>query len=134
MNFATKKLTGVRTMTIRCDPHVFGKHEDQSSDDGDDTGKQLCKSKEQTIGKNIGICNDTADDITGAVAVQVGERKYLDMADRFCTDILYCTEGHTVVDDVHDPGSNTGKMMTITRIRLKDSTTSSEVYLCSATT
>ena len=81
MNFATKKLTGVRIIDHQSDPYIFGKHKEQGSDDGNDTGKQLCKSKEHTIGKNIRICDDTADDITGAVSVQVGQRKLLDMAD-----------------------------------------------------
>ena len=92
----------------QCDPDVFGKHKDQGSDDGDNSGKQLCKSEKKTIGKDICIGNDTADDVTGAVAVQIGERQYLDMTDRFGTDILYRTEGHAVIDDVHDPGCNTG--------------------------
>ena len=107
--FCHKKAHRCQDNDHQCDPHVFGKHEDQSSDDGDDTGKQLCKSKEHTIGKNICIRNDTADDITGAVSVQVRQRKFLDMADGFRADILYCAVGHTVVDDAHDPGGNTGK-------------------------
>ena len=90
------------------DPDVFGKHKDQSSDDGYNSGKQLCKSEKKTIGKDIGIGDDTADDVTGAVAVQIGERQYLNLTDRFCADILYRTESHAVVDDVHDPGSDTG--------------------------
>ena len=98
--FCHKKAHRSQDNDHQCDPHIFGKHEDQSSDDGDDTGKQLCKSKEHTIRKNIRIRNDTADDITGAVSVQVGQRKFLDMADGFRTDILYCAVGHTVVDDV----------------------------------
>ena len=43
------------------------------------------------------------------MSVQVRQRKFLDMADGFRADILYCAVGHTVVDDAHDPGGNTGK-------------------------
>ena len=107
--FRHKKAYRCQNNDHQSDPHIFGEHEEQGSDDGDDTGKQLCKSKEHTIGKNIRICDDTADDITGAVSVQVGQRKLLDMADGSCTDILYCAVGHTVVDDTHDPGGNAGK-------------------------
>ena len=107
--FRHKKAYRCQDNDHQSDPHIFGEHEEQGSDDGDDTGKQLCKSKEHTIGKNIRICDDTADDITGAVSVQVGQRKLLDMADGSCTDILYCAVGHTVVDDTHDPGGNAGK-------------------------
>ena len=109
-------LTGVRTMIIRVIHTFLENMKSRVSDDGDDTGKQLCKSKEHTIGKNIRICDDTADDITGAVSVQVGQRKLLDMADGSCTDILYCAVGHTVVDDTHDPGGNAGNTI-MTRIR-----------------
>ena len=68
----------------------------------------MCKSEKKTVGKDIGIGDDTADDVTGAVAVQIGEGQYLNMADRFCADVLHCTERHTVVDNVHDPGCDTG--------------------------
>ena len=42
------------------------------------------------------------------MSIQIGEGKYLDMADRSGTDILYCAKCHTVVDDIHDPHSKTG--------------------------
>ena len=42
--------------------------------------------RKKTIGKDIGIGDDTADDVTGAVAVQIGERQYLNLTDRFCAD------------------------------------------------
>lgn len=67
--FRHKKAYRCQDNDHQSDPHIFGEHEEQGSDDGDDTGKQLCKSKEHTIGKNIRICDDTADDITGAVSV-----------------------------------------------------------------
>ena len=31
------------------------------------------------------------------------------MADCFCTDIFYCLIGHSVVDDIHQPGGNRRK-------------------------
>ena len=33
----------------QCDPEVFGKHEDQSADDCYNTGKELCKSEQETV-------------------------------------------------------------------------------------
>ena len=42
------------------------------------------------------------------MSVQIGKRKLLDVTDRLGTDVLHGTESHTVVDDVHDPGSKTG--------------------------
>ena len=106
--FCNKETERSQNNDHQSDPDILRKHEKQSSDDRNDSWEKLCESKQKTIRKNIGISNDAAYDITGAVAVQIGERKYLNMTDRFCTDILYRTEGHTVVNDIHDPGSNTG--------------------------
>ncbi len=113
--FCNKETERSQNNDHQSDPDILRKHEKQSSDDRNDSEKKLCESKQKTIRKNIGISNDAAYDITGAVAVQIGERKYLNMTDRFCTDILYRTEGHTVVNDIHDPVA-TLETMIITRI------------------
>ena len=119
MNFATKKLTGVRTMIIRV-IHTFLENMKSRVPMMVMTPENSCVNPRSIPSERIiRICDDTADDITGAVSVQVGQRKLLDMADGSCTDILYCAVGHTVVDDTHDPGAmpentnhdkNTGKI------------------------
>lgn len=50
-----------------------------------------------------GICDNTADDISGTVSVKVREGKYLNVSDGFGTDILYCLVGHAVIDHIHKP-------------------------------
>ena len=64
MNFATKKAYRCQDNDHQSDPHIFGEHEEQGSDDGDDTGKQLCKSKQQSIRKLINIRYDPADQVS----------------------------------------------------------------------
>ena len=68
-----------------------------------DSGKKLGKSKQHTIGQNICICDNTADDISSTVSVKVREGKYLNVSDGFGTYILYCLVGHAVIDHIHKP-------------------------------
>ena len=90
------------------DPYILGKHEYQSSDDSDDSREKLGKSKQKSVGENIGIRDHPADNISGAVLVQIGQRQFLDMPDGFCADVSYGVIGHAVVDDIHDPGCSSG--------------------------
>ena len=69
--FGHQKAYGGQDNDHQCDPEVFGEHEDQCSDDRYDSGEKLGKSKQHTIGQNICICDNTADDISGTVSVKV---------------------------------------------------------------
>ncbi len=111
-----KKLTGVRTMTISVIQTFLENMKSRVPMIVTIPEKSWVKSKEHTIGQNICICDNTADDISGTVSVKVREGKYLNVSDGFGTDILYCLVGHAVIDHIHKPrGSRRG--MTITRIR-----------------
>lgn len=73
------------------------------------TPEKSCVKPKANRLKGVCIGNHPADDISGAVSVQIGEGKHLNMADSFCADVLYGTVGHAVIDEVHDPGRGAGE-------------------------
>ena len=87
-------------------PKVLGEHEYQRHHNGDNAGKELGKAQQQAIGQDIRIGDDPADDVAGAVLIQIGQGQMLDMPDGLGADILDHTVGHAVVDDAHDPAGH----------------------------
>ena len=53
------------------DARILTQHENKRSDDGDHTGKQLCKSQQQTVSKLIHIRDHTAGDISDGMSIQI---------------------------------------------------------------
>ena len=77
-------------------------HEDQRDENRDDTGKQLRESEQQSVAQLIRIRNHAADQITGAVTIQILQGKALDLPDCLCPDLLNCPVSDAVVDEIHD--------------------------------
>ncbi len=85
------------------DGNILPEHEQQGAKDGQKAGEQLGKAHQQTIGKGVHVCDHPAHDITGGVAVQIGQRQRLDLAQRFVAQIMTDREGDAVVADAQQP-------------------------------
>ena len=93
------------------DGHVFPQHEQQGAQNGQDAGEQLGKTHQQAVCKGIHIGHHAADDIAGGVAVQIGQRQGLDLAQRLVAQVTADREGDAVVAYAQKPlckGGHTG--------------------------
>ena len=79
------------------DAQVDHGHEDQRTGDGEDAGEELGEAHEQAVGEGVHIGDDAADQVTGGVAVQVGERQALKLLHGCGAQILGDAEGNAVV-------------------------------------
>ena len=82
---------------------IDGQHEHQRSEYGQDAGEQLGKPDEQSVRDLIRIGYDTADNIPHRTAVEIGQRKPLQMDKGILPQAAHHTERNMVVDDVHQP-------------------------------
>jgi len=79
------------------------KHEPQRAQNGHHTGKQLRKSKQQSVRKLIHVGNHPVDGFPVGMVVNVLEREDLDLAEGCFPDIPDDLKGDPVVDSVSQP-------------------------------
>ena len=85
------------------DQHVFPEHEQQGAQNGQQPGEQLGKAHQQAVGKGVHIGHHPADDVSGGVAVQVGQGQGLDLVDGVVAQVPRDREGDLVVADAEHP-------------------------------
>ena len=85
------------------DGHILPQHEQQGAKDGQNAGEQLGKAHQQSVRKGVHICHHAADDIAGGVAVQIGQRQGLDLAQRLVAQVAADRKGDAVVAHAQKP-------------------------------
>ena len=81
-------------------------HDDQCSQNGHNTGKELCKAHQKAIRKLIHIRDHTTDDLTVRMRIYIFQRQILQLVKGFLPDIPYYMIGYFIIDLVHDPLQN----------------------------
>ena len=85
------------------DGHILFQHEQQGAENGQQTGEHLGEAHQQTVREGVHIGDHPADDVAGGVAVEVGERQGLDLAQRGVAQVAADGEGDAVVADAEQP-------------------------------
>ena len=85
------------------DADVDRKHEADRSQNRNHTGKELRKAHQQTVRKLIDVRDDTTDDLTVGMSVNVFEGQNLYLFKRLVSNIPHDLIGQFIVADVHNP-------------------------------
>ena len=81
-------------------------HDDQCSQNGHNTGKELCKAHQKTVCKLIHICDHTTDNLTVRMRIYIFQRQILQLVKGFLPNIPYYMIGYFIIDLVHNPLPN----------------------------
>ena len=85
------------------DGHVLAEHEEQCAQNGQNAAEQLGEAHQQAVRKGVHICHHAAYDVAGGVAVQIGQRQGLDLAQGFVAQVSADKEGDAVVAHAQQP-------------------------------
>ncbi len=90
------------------DPGLDGHHKAQRAENGHDARKQLGKAQKQAVCKLVYVGNEAADNAAHGLAVEIRQRKLLQMGKGPVAHVAHHAEGDLVVDGGHDPAEHRG--------------------------
>ena len=85
---------------------VDRQHEDQRTEDRQDTGEKGGEAEEKSVGKLLDVGGDPTDRVTVRVRVEIGERETLDLRERRVPHILRNRKRDAVVERGKEPVGN----------------------------
>ena len=87
----------------KCDLPVDDEHKAECAENGEDACEKLREAHEKSVGKLVGVGDDTADDVAVGMGIAIRNGERLELPECIVADILHDTVGDLVIDDALHP-------------------------------